>query len=477
MITVGTGAVSTTIPVGQGPSGVAFSPDGTQAYVTNSLDNSVSVIATGLAPMLLSMAVAPSRASAQVGTVVMLTAEGYSSTRQNSATDLGPVSPVYTTDPSGEVSGSSVRFAKAGTYTITATLRKVVASTTVKVVTGEVSNTITVGRGPNGVAVSPDGSQIFVPNSGDNTVSVIAVDTGTVSTTIPVGQEPDAVAVSPDGTQAYVANCTDNSVSVIATGLAPVVVPTAVVSMAVVPSRASAPAGTVLTLTAEGYRSTRQNSATDLGPVSPVYSTDSNGVISGSTVRFTKAGKHTLTATLRRVTASTTVTVTPGSFAAMTLSPAAPSVIAGAPVSLTARGADPYGNDLGPVSPTYSTDSNGVVSGSTVRFTQAGTHTLTATLRGVTASTTVTVTPAALASITISPPTATVKKGASLTFTTTGYDRFGNTRGLVTGDSVFTSSNRGDTVRGSTVRFGNAAGRRTITGTHRRFTATSAITE
>src|SRR5208283_6067848 len=38
--------VVATIPVGSGPTGVAITPDGTQAYVTNQNDNTVSVIAT-----------------------------------------------------------------------------------------------------------------------------------------------------------------------------------------------------------------------------------------------------------------------------------------------------------------------------------------------------------------------------------------------------------------------------------------------
>jgi YVTN family beta-propeller protein len=38
--------VSATISVGNGPVGVAFTPDGSKAYVANQFDNTVSVIAT-----------------------------------------------------------------------------------------------------------------------------------------------------------------------------------------------------------------------------------------------------------------------------------------------------------------------------------------------------------------------------------------------------------------------------------------------
>ena len=46
MISTATNTVTATIPVGDGPYGVAVSPDGTLAYVTNYYDNTVSVIST-----------------------------------------------------------------------------------------------------------------------------------------------------------------------------------------------------------------------------------------------------------------------------------------------------------------------------------------------------------------------------------------------------------------------------------------------
>ncbi len=78
--------------------------------------------------------------------------------------------------------------------------------------------TLTVGRGPEGVAVSPDGKHAYVTNEFDNTVSVIDTATNTVeAATLAVGGDPIGVAVTPDGTHAYVANTGSNSVSVINT--------------------------------------------------------------------------------------------------------------------------------------------------------------------------------------------------------------------------------------------------------------------
>ena len=49
----------------------------------------------------------------------------------------------------------------------------------------------------------------------DNTVSVINAETMTVTATIPTGNSPTSVAVLPTGTEAYVTNLTDGTVTVL----------------------------------------------------------------------------------------------------------------------------------------------------------------------------------------------------------------------------------------------------------------------
>jgi YVTN family beta-propeller protein len=77
--------------------------------------------------------------------------------------------------------------------------------------------TINVGLEPQGLVVSPDGSAVYVANSGSNTVSVISASTNSVIGTIAVGNDPVFVAVSPDGSTVFVSNNQDNTVSVIST--------------------------------------------------------------------------------------------------------------------------------------------------------------------------------------------------------------------------------------------------------------------
>ncbi len=76
---------------------------------------------------------------------------------------------------------------------------------------------ILVGAGPHGVAITPNGSYVYVVNGFDDTVSVIRTSDNTVVDTISVGWMPDGLAITPDGSYVYVANSLDGTVSVIRT--------------------------------------------------------------------------------------------------------------------------------------------------------------------------------------------------------------------------------------------------------------------
>ena len=170
VIDTATNTVVATVAVGTCPAGVAVTPDGTHAYVMNFSDNTVSVIRTATNTVVKTIPVGVSPFGVAVtpdGTKVYVT---------NSASNI--VSVIHRP-------GNTVVKRSGGT-------------------------------GPNGVAVTPDGTKVYVVNTGSNNVSVIHRPGNTVVATIPVGQTPIAVAVTPDGTHAYVTNYV-GSVSVIAT--------------------------------------------------------------------------------------------------------------------------------------------------------------------------------------------------------------------------------------------------------------------
>ncbi len=78
---------------------------------------------------------------------------------------------------------------------------------------------IAVGLNPIGLALTPDGKHVYVANQNSDDVSVIATATNTVVSTIPVGSgaNPIWVTISPDGSRAYVSNQYSDTLSVIAT--------------------------------------------------------------------------------------------------------------------------------------------------------------------------------------------------------------------------------------------------------------------
>ncbi|QOZ72515.1 autotransporter domain-containing protein [Bradyrhizobium arachidis] len=81
-----------------------------------------------------------------------------------------------------------------------------------------VGSPIAVVTDPHGIAVSPDGTRIYVANAGSNSVSIIDAASKAVIGTIAVGLSPYGITPSPDGSRIYVANQSGSSVSVIDTG-------------------------------------------------------------------------------------------------------------------------------------------------------------------------------------------------------------------------------------------------------------------
>jgi YVTN family beta-propeller protein len=98
---------------------------------------------------------------------------------------------------SGCIDTNTVRIVDASTYTI--------------------SGSFTAGAGPGPIAITPDGLKGYVGNGADATVSVFDTGTNSVTNTMAVGVEPAGMAITPDGAKVYVANFGSNTSSVIST--------------------------------------------------------------------------------------------------------------------------------------------------------------------------------------------------------------------------------------------------------------------
>jgi YVTN family beta-propeller protein len=156
---IGTAAneVLATIDVGDTPSGIAITPDGASANVSNQLSNTVSAIDT-----LTNEVVATIPVDSIPG-VVAVTPDGLH---------------VYVAHQFSD-----------NVLVIDTTSNAVVA-------------TVPVGDTPIDIAVTGDGAFAYVTNLFSESVSVIDTATNTVAETVPVGVYPEGIAITPLATPA-----------------------------------------------------------------------------------------------------------------------------------------------------------------------------------------------------------------------------------------------------------------------------------
>jgi YVTN family beta-propeller protein len=173
------------IAVGALPLGVAVTPDGKTAFVTNLRSGTVSTIDV--------------------------------KTRTKDPTDItvGPYPAVVKVTPDGKTAFVT----NFGPFTSlnVPTPGSIGTVSTIDVKTRAKDPTdIVVGPGAVGLAITPDGKTAFVANRSGDTVSTIDVKTRTKNPTdIPVGANPNGVAVTSDGKTAFVTNLTSGTVSTI----------------------------------------------------------------------------------------------------------------------------------------------------------------------------------------------------------------------------------------------------------------------
>ena len=178
-ISLATGAPGRPIKVGQGPFGIAITPDGTTAYVANSADSTVTPIrlATGTPGTPINVAQGP--------LAIAITPDGKTA---------------YVTSALADVT-RDLFSPRAGDVT------------PIRLATGTPGRPIQVGRVPSAIAITPDGATAWVTGQADGTITPIRLTTGTPGTPVTVGSNPTAIAITPDGATAYVADFGDSAVT------------------------------------------------------------------------------------------------------------------------------------------------------------------------------------------------------------------------------------------------------------------------
>ncbi|OLD97010.1 MAG: hypothetical protein AUG80_12710 [Candidatus Rokubacteria bacterium 13_1_20CM_4_68_9] len=204
-----------------------------------------------------------------------------------------------------------------------------------------------------------------------------------------------------------------------------------------------------------------------------VATVSGSGLVSGNA-----AGTATITGTSETQSGIAAVTVTYVPVASVTVSPGSASLVVGATQQFTAVTKDAAGNTLTGRTVTWASSNTAAatVSGSGLATgVAAGTATITATSETMSGTAVVTVTNVPVASVTVSPASATLSVGGTAQLAAVTKDAAGNT---LTGRTVtWASSNTAAaTVSGSGLATGVAGGTATITATSEGQSGTAAIT-
>jgi len=219
VINTATHNIVTNIPVDSQPFGIAVAPDGRRVYVVNSKNETghaqpgvVSVIDASsnivvgnyiVGKNAKAIAVNPDGKRAYVvnessNTVSVLDLAG--NTTIPDIVITGPLGIAISADGSRLYIGSTT----AQLYVIDASTNQVLKKIPVQ------------STYPTGVVVSPDGGKVYVTNNTANYICIIDVATG-AEQTVNVGTAPYALAITPGGDKLYVSNAISKDVTVVNT--------------------------------------------------------------------------------------------------------------------------------------------------------------------------------------------------------------------------------------------------------------------
>jgi YVTN family beta-propeller protein len=182
-VTVGSDTVGTRLKVGTYPDAVAVTPSGRLVLVANFASNTVTPVLEPNGTVLPDITVGQGPAG------IAITPNGKTA---------------YVTNDGGESAlGDTV--------------------TPINLETLKAGKPITVGDGPQGIAITPDGRTAYVADAGaiisgqsgsiGDEVTPINLVRGTAGSPIKVGNAPLAVAITPDGSTVFVTNLNSESVS------------------------------------------------------------------------------------------------------------------------------------------------------------------------------------------------------------------------------------------------------------------------
>jgi hypothetical protein len=400
--------------------------------------------------------VSPASASITAGGSQSYTAEAFDSFN-NSRGDVTAAT-TFSITPNGSCTGASCTATVAGAHTVTGTYYATTATASLQVNAGALDHMVV---SPASASITAGGSQSYMAEAFDSfNNSRGDVTAATTFSITPNGSCTGAsctatVAGSHTVTGTYYAKTATASLQVNVGPLHHLVLS---------PASAMITAGGSQAYIAEG-RDQYENTLGDMTS-STTFSITPNGSCTGASCTATVAGAHTVTGTKDGKTGTASLTVNPAALDHLDLSPASASITAGGSQSYTAVGRDQYNNSLGDVTSntTFSISPDGACTGASCTATVAGAHTVTGTKDGKAGTASLTVNPAALDHLDLSPVSASITAGGSQSYTAIGRDQYNNSLGYVTSNTTFSMSPNGSCTGASCTA--TIAGAHTVTGTN-----------
>jgi uncharacterized protein YjdB len=259
-------------------------------------------------------------------------------------------------------------------------------------------------------------------------------------------------------------------------------------SIAVAPANPSISLGTTQQFSATGTFSDsstqKLTSQVTWASASPTVATISSASGSQGLATALAVGTSSVSATLSGISGSTVLTVRPSSLISIAITPADPSITKGSTQQFTATGTFSDSSTQNVTSQvtwasanaSAATISNASGTDGVATAVATGTSAISATLNGVSTSTTLTVTPAALQSIALAPANPSLTRGATQQFTATGIRTDGSTQNL-TNQVTWASANIAvATISSTGLATAVANGTSSITATLNGLTGSTALT-
>src|SRR5574337_855768 len=385
---------------------------------------------------LVSIAVSPTSPSVAKGTNQQFTATGTFS--DNTTQDLTSTA-TWSSSDSGVASigntAGSIGLATslaAGSTLITATWTSISGSTTLTVNSAPL---LSLQVTPTNPAIAKGTTRQFTATGlfADNTTQDLTAAAAWSSSNSGVATVSNTAGSNGLATSAGAGSTTITAASGAVSGSTTLTVtPATLVSMTVTPVGGALAKGTTQQFTATGAYSdnTTQNltSSVTWSSSNTTVATISNAAGSNGLATTAGRGSATVTAMSGSVSGSTILNVTPAALVSVAVTPSNPSIAKGTKQQFTAAGTYSDGSTQDVTAAVTWSSSNTAVaaisnaagSNGLATSISAGSTSVTAVSGGISGSTFLTVTPAVLVSLAVTPANPTIAKGANQQFTATG---------------------------------------------------------